>query len=218
MECYSEDELKHWGTYFSKMFNVVESNDWANLIEEKGVYGIGSRPGTLNGMYGKTHSEEAKRKMSDKALGRPCHINNRLAVSAANKIRKQSEETRSKRSRSLMGKKHSDETKSKMSLKAKGRTPWNKGIPRTNEERMKMSLANPNRKTIITPQGRFNSAEEYANIYGNITANGLRAMLRDNKPINKISIARNALYTLEDFGKTPRELGFYYETDTKALD
>ncbi len=38
-ECQSVDELKEWGKYYSKLWNVVESNQWANLIEEAGPGG-----------------------------------------------------------------------------------------------------------------------------------------------------------------------------------
>lgn len=34
--CHSKEELKEWGSYYSKLWNVVESRDWANLKEEKG--------------------------------------------------------------------------------------------------------------------------------------------------------------------------------------
>ena len=37
----SKDELRKTGLYFSKLFNIVSSNDWANLTEESGN-GIGS--------------------------------------------------------------------------------------------------------------------------------------------------------------------------------
>ena len=66
--------------------------------------------GKYNNNYGKTHSAETRKKISEKAKG--------------NKKR--------------LGKKHSDETKAKMRAAklgkpsgAKGRTAWNKGIPRT---------------------------------------------------------------------------------------
>lgn len=41
-ECQSEEELKFWGQYYSKLWNVVESNEWANLIEEAGPGGYWS--------------------------------------------------------------------------------------------------------------------------------------------------------------------------------
>jgi hypothetical protein len=41
-ECQTEDELKEWGQHYSKLWNVVESKDWANLIEEAGSGGYWS--------------------------------------------------------------------------------------------------------------------------------------------------------------------------------
>lgn len=42
-ECLSEEELKEWGIYYSKLWNVVESKQWANLIEEAGPGGMWSQ-------------------------------------------------------------------------------------------------------------------------------------------------------------------------------
>lgn len=35
-ECHTKKELKHWGKYYSNLWNVVESKDWANRIIEAG--------------------------------------------------------------------------------------------------------------------------------------------------------------------------------------
>ena len=35
-ECQSAEELKEWGLYYSNLWNVVESDEWANLKEESG--------------------------------------------------------------------------------------------------------------------------------------------------------------------------------------
>jgi hypothetical protein len=50
-ECQTESELIHWGRYYSNLWNVVESKEWANLISEEG-------PG---GSWG----EESKKKLSE---------------------------------------------------------------------------------------------------------------------------------------------------------
>jgi len=41
-ECETPDELKYWGQYYSALWNIVESEDWANLIEEAGPGGLWS--------------------------------------------------------------------------------------------------------------------------------------------------------------------------------
>lgn len=35
-ECASNEELRKWGIYYSKLWNIVESTEWANLKEECG--------------------------------------------------------------------------------------------------------------------------------------------------------------------------------------
>lgn len=35
-ECQTNDEVKYWGEYYSKLWNIVDSDDWANLKEETG--------------------------------------------------------------------------------------------------------------------------------------------------------------------------------------
>lgn len=35
-ECQDPDELKTWGIYYSELWNVVESDDWANIKPENG--------------------------------------------------------------------------------------------------------------------------------------------------------------------------------------
>lgn len=35
-ECQNNDEIKKWGMYYSNLWNVVKSDEWANLKEESG--------------------------------------------------------------------------------------------------------------------------------------------------------------------------------------
>jgi len=39
-ECNTEDELVRWGKHYSKLWNVVEDKNWANLTEEAGPGGV----------------------------------------------------------------------------------------------------------------------------------------------------------------------------------
>ena len=55
-ECQTEEELIHWGKYYSKLWNVVKSNEWANLTEEAGPGGY--------------WSEESKQKLSQTTKAR----------------------------------------------------------------------------------------------------------------------------------------------------
>lgn len=90
-ETYNHDELKELGIYYSNLFNVVKSNNWANMKEEMGDGGFGSkeahpwfgRKKTLEhrqklsivskgnkANLGKTHSEETRRKQSNAQKGK----------------------------------------------------------------------------------------------------------------------------------------------------
>jgi predicted DNA binding protein len=35
-ECETNEEVKKWGLYYSKLWNIVENKSWANLIPESG--------------------------------------------------------------------------------------------------------------------------------------------------------------------------------------
>ena len=60
-ECESNDEIRYWGEYYSTLWNVVESDEWANLKAETGDGG--SYP----------HREETKKLLSEIKRGLPAH-------------------------------------------------------------------------------------------------------------------------------------------------
>lgn len=67
-ECSTNDEVREWGIYYSNLWNVVESDDWANLREEMGD-GVANL-GKTNGMFGKTHTDEVKAVLAEEAIAR----------------------------------------------------------------------------------------------------------------------------------------------------
>lgn len=67
-ECSTKDEIKEWGLYYSSLWNVVDSTEWANLKPESGDGGPNF--GITNGMYGKTHTEKAIESIREKNTGR----------------------------------------------------------------------------------------------------------------------------------------------------
>lgn len=46
-ECQTEEELVTWGRYYSNLWNIVESKEWANLKEEAGPRGSWSEQSKL---------------------------------------------------------------------------------------------------------------------------------------------------------------------------
>lgn len=60
-ECLTTSELTDWGIYYSNLWNVVASNEWANLKPESGDGGSGIR------------KLETKRKISKTMTGRTAH-------------------------------------------------------------------------------------------------------------------------------------------------
>ena len=42
-ECSTKEEMKHWGSYYSELWNIVESDEWANLRPKTGDGGDTSK-------------------------------------------------------------------------------------------------------------------------------------------------------------------------------
>jgi hypothetical protein len=123
--------------------NYGNDNLWLahqNISEETRRKISEAGKGRPSGMKGKTHSEEAKRKMS--IAHQNMSEETKRKMSESGKGRKLSEETRRKLSKfnkgiifseehkrkiSLSKQNMSEETKRKMSEAAKGKVPWNKG-------------------------------------------------------------------------------------------
>lgn len=132
-----EHECSKVALKFSKDNSIVESSEWANIIDENGLDGGATKFGPLTDEHkakiskshiGITHSEETKQIIRQKrALQDMNHMKIPRSEEQKRKIsksltgRKQSEETKKKRSESLMGHKVSEETKQKISNAQKGK-------------------------------------------------------------------------------------------------
>jgi hypothetical protein len=98
--CKNKEELEVCGLFFSKLFNVVDSTEWANLKPETGDGGSGPK------------SEETKRKMSKSNKGRKRSEATRLKMCQRPKhtrvgnTSKRSPETRALISKSSLGNKN----------------------------------------------------------------------------------------------------------------
>lgn len=112
-ECHSKEELKEWGLHYSNLWNVVSSDDWANLKPENGDGG--SAP---------IHSEETRKKRS-------------VSLTGLRKDFTHTNETRDKMSQVAKGRKHSPDTLAKMSEARKGLPSHLKGKVYSEEENKK---------------------------------------------------------------------------------
>ena len=63
-ECRTREETRYWGEYYSKLWNVVESDAWANLKAETGDGGW-----PKDAHLGIPHSQETKEKISKSKTG-----------------------------------------------------------------------------------------------------------------------------------------------------
>lgn len=94
-ECHTTDEARYWGLYYSNLWNIVDSKEWANLIPENGLAG-GHFP---TGMSNPAHLPHVKEKLKVNNL--ITNASRRAKTSKALKGRKKSEEHKRKISESV---------------------------------------------------------------------------------------------------------------------
>lgn len=131
-ETYDLEEMKILGPYYSKLFNVVESDLWANLMEENGVDGGPHSEAALLKISisskGRVKSEVTRKKLSESLKGRETSPEHRKNLSKANTGKKLSPE-RIKRLREVnTGRKVSPETLEKKRLSMLGKPSVFKGL------------------------------------------------------------------------------------------
>ena len=178
--CYTQEELDEWEQYYIKFYDTLYPNGYN--LEKGGRGGVPSEEtrrkisqnhrdcsGEKNPFYGKQHSEEVKKKISDTHKGKPSNKKgiplseeHKKKLSDKNKGKKLSEETKQKMSEArsgeknaMFGKTHSEESKRKMSLAKKGKPAHNKGVPMSEEQKKKLSLAKSKRVIQLSLTGDF---------------------------------------------------------------
>lgn len=184
-ECNTREELATYGLYYSQLWNIIESKDWANLCMEDGKGSTGHKysneqlqkksarvKGENNPMYGKpspfrgqTHTPEVRKHISEKTRGRPGHNKGqKMSPEFCAKI-SQNHHDVSGENNPMYGKTHAYATKLKMSLQAKNRvvsedqknkiSRARKGKPWT-EERRKAKMISPRALwELIDPEGNI---------------------------------------------------------------
>ena len=96
-ETTSEQEIKELGLYYSNLFNVVKSDQWANMKEDTGEGGFGSKE--AHPWFGRKKTLEHRQKLSITSKG------NKAALG-----KKESDDTKLKQSLAQKGKKKKDAT------------------------------------------------------------------------------------------------------------
>lgn len=119
--------------------------------------------GEDNGMFGRTHTEESKQKMSKKRKGRHLTDEHKQKLSESGKGRIVTEETKQKISESQKGRVFSDEHKHKLSEANKGKIPPNKGKQLSEELKAKIS-------DVVKDKMRSDSVRDKCRIGGYNTA------------------------------------------------
>jgi hypothetical protein len=180
-----------FAVWYSKKFDIVVSNEYANLVEEMGVDGCPMQ-GERNGMYGKNHSPDALEKIKEARRKTP----RELYMGENNGMHGKTGEDNP-----MYGKNHTQESRVKMSRARKGksyeefygvekaeemkkiRSAANTGRIVTDETRQKLSTVNKDR--IRSKQQRINMSNAHKGIQAG--ANNPRALkIKAISPIGEI--------------------------------
>jgi hypothetical protein len=147
-------EIKEKGIYYSQLWNVVDSDNWANLKEEQGDGGASihtpeSNQKRSNTLKGRVFTDEHKQKLSKANKGHP---DNRSPESLASFKEKASRKLKGKKKPEGFGKAVGDRvrgTKMSDASKSKMKDKWT--TKRKAEQAERTKLQNQNRPKIICP-------------------------------------------------------------------
>jgi hypothetical protein len=146
----AQEHEKFWISIYGRrdlgtgvLVNLTDGGEGvANPSEETRQKISEANKGEKNPQYGKTHTKEHCKKISEANKGKPKSDEHRQKISQANKGKPKSDETKQKLSLANKGKIPSDKHREKLSQARKGRPGPNKGKPHSEETRLKMSQAN----------------------------------------------------------------------------
>lgn len=135
-EFNTQENCTNFALEYSKSYNIVESNEYANLCIEDGLH-LGAQGLSEQSRKKLSNSLIGNNNCKDKVLG-PMKDEHKLKISNALRGKPLSEETRRKMSQARLGKTHSEETKAKMKLRR-----------HSEETKLKMSISSKNRRLAI---------------------------------------------------------------------
>ena len=118
----SHDEIIKMGLYYSNLWNVVDSNDWANLTPEAGFTKLGSKQSVetvekrVSKLRGVHRSKETIEKIRIANTGKKKSLESIEKLKTALRGKKQSPEQIKNRTKGRQGYRHSEETKLKLKI------------------------------------------------------------------------------------------------------
>lgn len=128
----NKDELIDYALKFSEENNIVDSKEWANLVNENGL------DGGVGNFGGRKHSEESKRKASEVQKGEKSVWFGRKHTDETKKKMSENHADFNGEKSAFFGKKHSEKSLEKMRKYQQNRPPMT--------ENGKESIRNANRK------------------------------------------------------------------------
>ena len=183
-ECQTNQELSYWGRYYSTLWNVAESENWANRIPETG--GGGNAGKSYDELYGPERAEELRESRRKSNSTRKLSQETLLQMSVSGKGKRCGDKN------GMFNKTHSANTLA--FLREHSRDKWT--------PEMRNTLAKAHSKgTYITPWGMFISASTAAkDPNSTIKDPGTLAgyCVNNDKPIKRFG------------GATGNELGFSF--------
>ena len=154
-EC-SKEELTKWERHFQELYDSAGKNGLNCILVKTDDFSGGhsdeSKKKISEGLKGRTFSQEHRAKIAEANRNRVISDETRYKLGNGNRGRTFSEEWKQNLTNGQLGKKKTEETKRKISeaLKGKSKTDEHKfkisQIPKSEETRLKMSIAAKNRK------------------------------------------------------------------------
>jgi len=148
------EDIEELGLYYSDLWNIVESTDYANLKQEAGGGGYLSdeTKAKIGAVHkGKTLSDETKAKIGAANKGKTPSDETKTKTKMRSAKLKMSDETKAKMSASHKGRTHSDEHKAKIGAASKGKTL-------SDEHKAKIGVANKGRNHSDETKAKISAA------------------------------------------------------------